>query len=96
MSCSFCPSLVNKQFTLTNGDCEHVFVLKYQWISVKDQLPEIDAWVLCNGKNHHAQDDNALLVARLIDNGESILWCSVWGPQLNDVTHWMPLPRRPE
>ncbi len=63
-----------------------------EWISVKDKLPaphdavlvfEDDAW-----KNQYT--------AYITERGCWICFCECWdGSELNNVTHWMPLPPPP-
>ena len=103
MNKEFCESCNNIRNDIDSYDCGHNWIpfsevndcCDHIWISVKDRLPELGVWVLCNGRNNHKEDDNALLVARVIDNGESLVWLSAWGPQVFDVTHWMKLPLPP-
>ena len=77
-----------------------------KWISVKDQLPEIDAWVLvyCDDMS------NTYHVTKLYDENKyyrdkartrkdkyppSLVWSSDES-YIEEVTHWMPLPQKPE
>lgn len=91
MSCTFCTSLKNKQFSLTSGDCEHVFVLKEKpaenkWISLKDQLPERDEIVIV------ALCESGRTLASY--NGDSWHWVDdFWRGCEPD--YWIPLPNLP-
>ena len=73
-----------------------------KWISVKDRLPEII-------KNTHDNDVDHSEEVIIIANGEvitgtslyfdgSYLFCGEMDENfnLNEVTHWMPLPKPPE
>lgn len=60
--------------------------IKMKWISIKDDLPEEDQYVLVtNGK--------------LVEEGYFSQWNDAprWGksPYFGEVTHWMPLPEKP-
>jgi uncharacterized protein DUF551 len=57
-----------------------------EWISVKDRLPDTDHYVLC-------YQDKA---ACSIKVGFRSTVSRVWFPNLDKVTHWMPLPEFPK
>ena len=61
----------------------------YQWISVKDRLPESEyvSVLVCQSRN------NIIMVAQLKGNE----WKTGESPMdyLAGVTHWMPLPEPP-
>jgi hypothetical protein len=63
---------------------------KDQWISVKDKFPNYKIEVLVLDTAHkiwHAEYD--------CDDGR-IGWWYDHGFELDDITHWMPLPEPPE
>lgn len=60
------------------------------WISVKDRLPEIEAYVLVHYENEKIKP---------IDIGYYSLAAKMWNVgyiKTGIVTHWMPLPAPPE
>ena len=68
-----------------------------EWISVKDMLPELDKWVL-------AYDEKEDLIAcsfLTTGNQHPFIWnllssgCGCCDKDLENVTHWMPLPKPP-
>lgn len=79
-----------------------------KWISIKERLPKLDDEVLFLSQRDGIQigymgDKNPLYTSRKRKNDPEILWinrddgcCS--GVDLNptDVTHWMPLPEKPD
>ena len=68
-----------------------------EWISVKDRLPELDTWVLA----YSTKNDLIACSFRTIGNHFPIIWnllssgCGCCDSDLGDVTHWMPLPDKP-
>jgi len=55
-----------------------------KWISVEDRMPEILEEVLAYSKNH------GYILASLLSNNTWDAYDNV-----NDITHWMPLPEAP-
>ena len=62
-----------------------------QWISVKDRLPQESTHCVIR------IDDGEYQVAWR-ENGHWIMFnpCCIYNSQLNNVTHWQPLPKPPE
>lgn len=61
-------------------------VLRSQWISVKDKLPEkFEPVIVCREDGKVEQGYK--------DVGD---WWKVYGTRTKRVTHWMPLPEPPE
>lgn len=59
-----------------------------RWISVEERLPENDDYYLTYTTEYTCE------VYRYDGDGE---WVTAWGDTANhDITHWMPLPERPE
>lgn len=71
---------------------------KQQWISVTERLPETEDFVLAvvNGKptENVTLVDSIEIASFMRDEG----WCLDMYPEWEDpkVTHWMPLPYKPE
>lgn len=69
-----------------------------EWISVKDRLPELETWVLA----YSAKDDLIACSFTRIGNQHPIIWnllssgCGCCDSDLEEVTHWMPLPDKPD
>lgn len=60
-----------------------------KWISVKDRLPEKQKLVLAtDGKNYCLMTHDSFGFGHY-----TCEWCNV---NNYDVTHWMPLPEKPE
>jgi hypothetical protein len=70
-----------------------------QWISVKDRLPKEDVAVLVYGQVLNDPPD--VIGVRRRYNGDQE-WKHTWESEdgfiyrEDDVTHWMPLPKKPE
>ena len=63
-----------------------------QWISVKDELPEVGGYVVCIAKRNPFSRFMPM-VARIEKNG----WVNPITEQyISEVTHWMPLPEPPK
>jgi hypothetical protein len=64
------------------------------WISVKDQLPEVEVEVLVEVDGHRGPywRNNHNLVAYITMGGQWFEERHGWEPLLQ-VTHWMPLPK---
>lgn len=66
-----------------------------EWISVKDKMPEKGTY-----DRYLVHVENVTNFNRLLDNVIIALWCcDDWlydGWEDNRVTHWMPLPPKPE
>lgn len=68
---------------------------KIQWVSAKHELPEKGTY-----DRYLVHVENTTNFNRLLDNVIIALWCDDdWlydGWEDNRVTHWMPLPQKPE
>lgn len=62
----------------------------WNWISVKDKLPEKDVVVLAIAKS------GDMYTARLMYNFFHVECECQEGTYIHDVTHWMPLPEPPK
>ena len=63
-----------------------------EWISVKDELPEVGGYVVCIAKRNPFSRFMPM-VARIEKNG----WVNpITEYYISDVTHWMPLPAPPK
>lgn len=73
-----------------------------EWISINDRMPEMETQVLVYGTIHEQNDiylaeyfvvnhyrDNELIDIKVE------AWESLWGYEVENVTHWMPLPSPP-
>ena len=58
-----------------------------QWIIVEDELPDAGYWYLCWSRNQAE--------ILFLDTAEPIMWLQD-GDYLENVTHWMPLPKPPK
>lgn len=67
--------------------------VKPDWISVKDRLPEIGKSVLIY---YPKWDGDEIQVAKLEDDGMMFDICGEFNIGTGVVTHWMPLPQKPE
>ena len=63
------------------------------WIAVKEQLPEIDKYVLIY---YPYWTDNEIQVARLCYDKLTFDICGEFNASVNKVTHWRPLPKPPK
>ena len=63
------------------------------WVSVKDRLPEIEKSVLIY---YPKWDGDEIQVAKLEDDGMMFDICGEFNIGTGVVTHWMPLPQKPE
>lgn len=75
-----------------------------KWISLKDEMPEIEVFVLVAAKSgiHKAKREEIEDYSKYANNGTSIEWtgeeCSCC-PIIDDysgITHWTPLPDKPK
>ena len=60
-----------------------------KWISVKDELPKIDCYLI---------GSNGDYVSELFYHSRTDLWMEVNSKNsepFDDITHWMPLPKPP-
>lgn len=68
-----------------------------EWISVKEQLPEVETVVLTfeKAKPIYAAHDyeNQIQLAERFSGGA---WCQRSDPQAYEITHWQPLPSPPK
>jgi hypothetical protein len=64
-----------------------------EWISVEDKLPKSNKPVLVHYKTLMA---NSVISVGLNFDGHGIFRQLVGGLEIQEVTHWMPLPERPE
>jgi len=64
-----------------------------RWVSVKDRLPEIGKSVLIY---YPKWDGDEIQVAKLEDDGMMFDICGEFNIGTGVVTHWMPLPQKPE
>lgn len=65
-----------------------------EWISVDDKLPPYDEWVMV----HHARMVAVALLCEATEDdweGEDY-WLDSYRNQVLGVTHWQPLPNKPE
>ena len=63
-----------------------------EWISVDDELPEVEGYVVCIAKRNPFSRFMPM-VARIEKNG----WVNPITEQyISEVTHWMPLPQPPK
>ena len=61
-----------------------------QWISVEDQLPAWNQWVIVNA-------GSAVWIGRPVDLGnQDFIWQMSSGFENVTVDYWMPLPEPPE
>lgn len=68
-----------------------------EWISVKDQLPDLNSWVL-------STDGKCVAFTHFLynDYSEENYWqyftsgCGCCDTDMPDVSHWMPLPKLPK
>lgn len=73
--------MIRRQPTVCAAD-----VLRSQWISVKDKLPQkFEPVIVCREEGKVEQGYK--------DVGD---WWKVYGTRTKRVTHWMPLPEPPE
>lgn len=67
-----------------------------RWIKVEDNLPEAEVPVIVFNKTTL---NNPILVAKLSIFPDGKIWhepiYEEWSLHLEDVTHWMPLPKPP-
>ena len=77
------------------GECDKGGEHALEWISVKDRLPEEGIYVLAWDGNH-ARDNGdpyyEIAAYRTFGHG-SFFVCPPYC--LNNITHWMPLPKPP-
>lgn len=64
-----------------------------RWVPVKDRLPEIGKSVLIY---YPKWDGDEIQVAKLEDDGMMFDICGEFNIGTGVVTHWMPLPQKPE
>lgn len=70
------------------------------WIKVEDQLPELEKYVLCVMKSMFTGVPMMVLkpyIYGINTNYEKMMFSSIdksW--RIEDITHWMPLPEKPE
>ena len=63
-----------------------------EWISVDDELPEVEGYVVCIAKRNPFSRFMPM-VARIEKNG----WVNPMTEQyISEVTHWMPMPELPK
>lgn len=78
-----------------------------KWISVKERLPEIGQHVLgfttkgFDYVDRHLEGERHIdhIICYMINNGENNWFIEVLNKiafELEDITHWMPLPEPPE
>ena len=81
-----------ERFVLTKNDIYELVqlydeVTKHHWISVEDELPPLNVFVLtCDGQ----KNENLLMLA-----GKGRWYDKAVGLHRN-ITHWMPLPQSPK
>ena len=70
-----------------------------KWISVEERLPEIGKKILFTASEHCCSGDNIEIgkyyYAKYLTNPKFI-WENSSGNTVINVTHWMPLPEKPE
>lgn len=87
MNCEYCENIKNE------SACGHEWMVKPQWISVKDRLPDHDGQVLAYMEvdgmqgittvNYYKDEDHWEIENCFYDNCVDI------------PTHWIPLPDKP-
>jgi len=91
----YTSSITRESERFIRSDVEYAFYAGYQaaqqWISVKERLPEESTHCVIR------IDDGEYQVAWR-ENGHWIMFnpCCIYNSQLNNVTHWMPLPAAPK
>ena len=82
---------------------------KYEWISVKDRLPELESSLIKYGSMGYKQKSIRVLCACKQKSGRVMVkegYCEVWVDNptnpywripgsIDSITHWMPLPTPP-
>ena len=86
-----------KGFSISSSDAGCV-TFSWNWISIKDRLPDSNEWVLVSAKKTEEIDGPLVFCA---SHGRcSRGWDCAYGdgyiPQEVEITHWMPLPNPPE
>lgn len=80
-----------------------------QWISVHEKLPEPYDFVLVFATTEGTNEPNPISLARLIprgtnweflyeykdSSGAGVYQDIEWPVEMEDITHWMPLPKPP-
>lgn len=80
------------------------------WISIKERLPDIYDFVLVFADNQGTNEPKPISIARLLpgngnwefmyeyDNGSGggVYQDIEWSIEVEDITHWMPLPKAPK
>ena len=76
-----------------------------KWISVKDRLPDAYTFVLVCANFQGTGEPKPINISRfaltkwefLSGHEEVGAWSDIeYGMDINDITHWMPLPKSPE
>ena len=69
-----------------------------EWISVKDRLPELNTWVLAYDYkkelivcSYTTTNDHLGVLWNMLSSG-----CGCCDGDFEGVTHWMPLPPKPD
>lgn len=65
-----------------------------EWIKVSDRLPMAEIRVLVYSKEFDAYSD-ASYGHCILPDGVEICWYTKEGESIFGVTHWMPLPEKP-
>lgn len=89
--------MIRRQPTVDAAD-----VLREQWISVKDRLPEPEEIVNKNSEDEFSLSStvltfgkNGFAIAMVERDEHHEIFCSFDGDAIEKVTHWMPLPEPP-
>ena len=68
----------------------------YEWISVKDRLPDHDDWVLVCRQTIKTGYTTIVVDKCTLTVGGDRMWFSEYSTWQQVVTHWMPLPPLPK
>lgn len=78
-------------------DNTSVINTEQKWISVNDKKPDVNTWVLCFLKQERAYGGQIQVCKfREADKWSKEPYFEHYRNGFPDVTHWMPLPNKPE